>query len=143
MICNLPAGHSEDCNGFPRFISHTPQHGLRYCRPLVVEYDHDHSVNRYGVCRICAQRKVADLEAAKARRARVVAERHEQDAERLATRNRELKENIRVLEAMLRQTVSEREQLREDHQAALTAIERLQATLRAERAAPREAEDRS
>ncbi len=97
-------------HGFPRQVV-----GNIYCRPLVVEYsaqsvctgEPGHSENAYGICRICAQRKVAATEPAW----------------------------VTALKTQLARVTEERDHWRERAESCSGAVERLATTLRTERAA--------
>lgn len=111
--CTHDAGHPGPCNGRPRLLQ--PERLGIFCRPVLGTpgYDHFHQVNRYGVCRICAQRS--------AKRS-ITGPPHREPAW------------VSRLKEQLKAVTAERDQWREAAESCSGAVERLAVQLRAERA---------
>lgn len=116
-ICNLPAGHSEPCNGFSKVCPHGITGCSVSCCP-VSEVPQDR-----------AKRPVAEQSLGQ------YIDKRLKESDGLIADNKELKGRVAGLSLTASRLTREAEQLREDHQAALTALERVQATLRPEREA--------
>lgn len=142
-LCSLTRYHDGPCNGFPRSVDSSK--GVYCYTPRPIADEHVCTPNHYGVCRICAQRCAEQSLGQYIDKRLKEGDRHQADAERLAADNRELKEEVVCLQrgflakmmvqrdTRIRELEAQIEEYRELHSDALKAIDRLQATLRAER----------